>query len=240
MSLKDYEFYSEKLVKIYCGDCLEILPLLHELWPKEDVVLFTDPPYYEEYDPSWQTRMNVAKGSKPNQADDKINLDIDLTFLFKYPKRLIFGYPYIMDVEAGGWVVWAKQTDSWRKITSPVEIAATTLRTGFDYVKYLWAGYYKDTDPELRGEKRYGHPTQKPLYVIMGIMKQGWFISSKGDSVILDPFLGSGTTCDAAKRLGYRSIGIEKEEKWCETAVERVKKEVSYGGGLIVKKPLEE
>jgi len=48
---------------------------------------------------------------------------------------------------------------------------------------------------------------------------------SNTDNLILDPFLGSGTTCYCAKKLNRYSIGIEIEEKYCEIAAKRCSQE---------------
>lgn len=64
-------------------------------------------------------------------------------------------------------------------------------------------------------------PTQKPT----SIMERFILLSSKKGEVVLDPFLGSGTTCVAARRLGRKYIGIEREERFFRIAEERMANE---------------
>lgn len=66
------------------------------------------------------------------------------------------------------------------------------------------------------------HPSPKPESAMC------WFIErlSNPYDVILDPFLGSGTTCYCAKKLNRYSIGIEIEEKYCEIAAKRCSQSV--------------
>lgn len=66
------------------------------------------------------------------------------------------------------------------------------------------------------------HPTQKPVELMRWILET----HSRQDDVILDPFMGSGTTLRAAKDLGRRAIGIEIDEHYCAVAVERLSQEV--------------
>jgi DNA modification methylase len=67
---------------------------------------------------------------------------------------------------------------------------------------------YKSNEPRF-------HPTQKPIALIR------WCVT-KTEGVILDPYMGSGTTLVAAKTFGRPAIGIEIEERYCEVAVRRL------------------
>lgn len=62
------------------------------------------------------------------------------------------------------------------------------------------------------------HPCPKPL----GLMRELVYQFTDPDEVILDPFVGSGTTLIAAKQLGRRAIGIEIDEKFAEVAAKRL------------------
>ena len=71
-------------------------------------------------------------------------------------------------------------------------------------------------------ERERAHPTQKPLALIYQLV----LVSSNTGQVILDPFMGSGTTLRAAKDLGRKAMGIEIEERYCEIAAKRLAQEV--------------
>ena len=60
------------------------------------------------------------------------------------------------------------------------------------------------------------HPSPKPRAPVE------WFLSRIPGDLVLDPFMGSGTTLVAAKNLGRRAIGIDIEERYCEVAAERL------------------
>jgi DNA modification methylase len=62
------------------------------------------------------------------------------------------------------------------------------------------------------------HPTVKPLALMEYLVK---LISPPKDALLLDPFMGSGTTLLACKQLGIKCIGIELDESSCEIAAKR-------------------
>lgn len=66
------------------------------------------------------------------------------------------------------------------------------------------------------------HQNQKPLHVISQMIAA---FSKEGD-LILDPFMGSGTTLVAARNLGRRAIGIEIEERYYQIAAQRLAQEI--------------
>jgi site-specific DNA-methyltransferase (adenine-specific) len=76
--------------------------------------------------------------------------------------------------------------------------------------------------PKVSTTEREGsiHPTMKPVKLMEYLCK----LITQPDGVILDPFMGSGTTGMAAKNLGFRFIGIERSKKYFHVAKERIKK----------------
>jgi DNA modification methylase len=64
------------------------------------------------------------------------------------------------------------------------------------------------------------HPTVKPLKLLEYLLKL--IMPPNPDAIVLDPFLGSGSTLVAAKNLSFNAIGIEISEDYCEIARKRI------------------
>lgn len=67
-----------------------------------------------------------------------------------------------------------------------------------------------------------GHKSQKPRHLIRQLLA----MASKDNDIILDCFMGSGSTLESAKKLNRKSIGIEINEAYCEIAVKRLAQSV--------------
>jgi len=80
---------------------------------------------------------------------------------------------------------------------------------------------------KVNGKK--AHSTQKPAELLYRIIMS----SSNYNDIILDPFMGSGTTGAVAKRLGRKFIGIEKETHYRNIAEERISKVVPLKEELL-------
>ena len=78
--------------------------------------------------------------------------------------------------------------------------------------------------PICQGNERTEHPTQKPVKLVVELLKRHSFDSD----IILDPFMGSGTTLVAGKMLGRKAIGIEINDRYCKISTERLKQEVLF------------
>jgi len=89
-----------------------------------------------------------------------------------------------------------------------------TINVGY---RYMTDVIFAPNKPRLAFSERTAHPTQKPEKVIGQLVKA---FSFKGD-VVLDPFLGSGTTMKVCQDLGRSCIGIEINPEYCEIIKKR-------------------
>lgn len=90
-------------------------------------------------------------------------------------------------------------------------------------LKHLQAGKFSTNIirvPSLKGssKEKWGHPSQKPEELVKKLIA----CSTDPGDIVLDPFLGSGTTAYAAAELGRNWIGIEKEAEFIKIAQQRL------------------
>lgn len=191
-------YYEHAGITIYHADCRDVLP---SLAPAD--CLLTDPPYgIYACGGKWGAKVELMWDRAPVAFMDQI--------LAMGRTAIIWGGNYYSLPPSRGWLVWRKPD----RVPSAAdcEFAWTNLDMNARFFEWTIAA----TNAE-----RVGHPTQKPLAVMR------WSLSFVPDAhTILDPFMGSGTTLVAAKRLGKEAIGIEIEERYCELAAERLAQDV--------------
>jgi DNA modification methylase len=68
------------------------------------------------------------------------------------------------------------------------------------------------------------HPSPKPPELMGKLIR---VVTQPGD-LLIDPFMGCGSTLVAAKNLARRAIGIETEERYCEISAKRLSQEVMF------------
>ena len=230
-------YYSEAGITIYHGDARDILPTLEPV----DLVL-TDPPYAE------QTHTG-ARSSKGGYISTMIDFpSVDAAFL-----RSMFA-----DCKSKAWIVsfldynhavdMERQPPEgyrgvrigiWDKLNYTPQFTGDRPAQGWEAISILhkagakmqWNGNGRKSVWTMARADRVEHPTEKPLKLVRELAR----LFSNADALILDPFMGSGTTLRAAKDLGRKAIGIEIEEKYCEIAAKRMSQSVLDFGSKPVK-----
>jgi site-specific DNA-methyltransferase (adenine-specific) len=225
MSLTPY--FDRDGVTLYHGDCLEILPTLTGV----DAVV-TDPPYGMK----WNTDSTRFSGGTSGAAryrgmgrDDFGDIAADdqpfdpATWL-DFPRVILFGANhYAARLPVGTTLVWLKKADHlFGTFLSDAEIA--WMKGG--YGVYCFRKQFPPSSRIQEGgiKGRTVHPTQKPIVLMRWCIER---LKLKPNSLILDPYMGSGTTGVAALQSGHRFIGIELDERYCEIAAKRIKTELA-------------
>jgi len=222
-----------KGIVIYLGDCLEIIPELETC-----NLLFTSPPYnknlkYSAYD--------------DNRSDFEawIGRVLEITFAnlsdrargyFVISEQMVFWMKQL--AESKGWIysqllTWCKTnlvggagkriTGDWNCLSEWILLFRKGKRTAMlpdrEGNTFNW---FLESCPQstFNGDHHRQHVAQMPLRLAQRIIRR-----TPGD-LILEPFLGSGTTLLAAKQIGRRAIGIDVDEAACELAVKRLSQSV--------------
>lgn len=186
--------------------------------------MITDPPYgigkpiYRAHKPT------SAKTARKNYEYDVPLWDVAPTedlfnLLFeKSDSQIIWGGNYFGLRRSSCWLVWDKMTGSNR--FADCELAWTNLDKAVRLFRHQWKGMLRDSEKD---QSRV-HPTQKPVALI------DWCISIldldkiayQPPKIVLDPFMGSGTTGVACERMGLSFVGIEINPKVFDIAYERI------------------
>lgn len=201
-------YYSQSGVTIYLGDCRD--------WSGAADFVLTDPPYGIDWCPP-SIKRDDQLWRDVEQFDAAPWLSVGSEHVFWGANYFARSLPHSAD-----WLTWIKrpiETDfsGDRRSYATVELAWSDLGCRARFKCHVWDGGKRAGAAENR---TFCHPAQKPLELML------WCISlSKTRGVVLDPFMGSGTTLVAAKRLGRRAIGIEREERYCEIAARRLQQE---------------
>lgn len=229
-------YYEDEAVTIYNGNCLDILPSLGLV----DLVL-TDPPFEKEAH-TLQRRASRDAGVMEIEAlpFEAITEEIRIKaseHIAKVAKRWALTFCQIeaapnwrKTYEAAGMVY--KRTCLWIKPDGMPQYSGD--RPGMGYETFV--AMHQPGRSKWNGGGRHGvftynkgeggggneHPTVKPLRLIKDLVA----LFSEPGEIVLDPFMGSGTTLRAAKDLGRKAIGIELNERYCELAARRMGQEV--------------
>jgi len=186
---------------LYHGDCREILPTLG----KVDAVV-TDPPYGIAH--LWKGGSGKGWGKARSEAIirndwDDVAPDKNLFNVLREMSdhQIIWGGNYFDLPPSRCWLVWNKPERNFS--LAEAELAWTNLDKVVRVIDCP------------RSEQGREHPTQKPVKVM------AWSVS-KVSGLILDPFMGSGTTGVACVNLNRKFIGIELEQSYFDIACRRI------------------
>lgn len=228
-------YYEQDGVTIYHGDAAAVLPALSV----EADLLLTDPPYGISHQSN--------HGAMPGIVGDDGTLDVlaiikNACRLLRIHRHLyVFGPLDLGTITVGATaeLIWDKGKPGMGNLSIPW--GPSHERIAFA----VWSPYPSQKgDGRVAAKLRQGtvirspkinngrgalsHPTAKPVPLMRLLIES----SSTFDDLVLDPFMGRGSTLVAAKLEGRRAIGIEVDERYCEMAARRLSREVLDLGGV--------
>ena len=204
--------------RLLCGDSTSI-DAVDKLMDgvKIDIVL-TDPPYGMNLDTDYSkmpsTKASGNKYYKPIIGDN-IKFNYQIFSWIDCDEQVWFGANYYAKTieDDGSWLVWDKRVEEKfdRMFGSGFELAWSKKKHKQKIYRYnntLFGG-----DIESRNKV---HPTQKPTSLIVEILED-----FKSGDVVLDLFLGSGSTLIACEQLNRKCYGMEIDPLYCDVIIKR-------------------
>ena len=220
---------------IQLGDCYEMIKNIPD---KSIDLIITDPPYEIETEGG---NTNIGKNLKNNMLKELKSLNItkgiDYSLLEQYMRIMKKPNIYIwcnkkQILEYLKFFVEKHQCSfeimTWCK-TNPTPLCGGNYLIDKEFCLYFRKGIKLNTKFETaftywissknkNDKDEFEHPTIKPLNIIKMLVEN----SSDKNDIILDTFVGSGTTCVAAKETGRRYIGMEIDPEYHKIAVDRL------------------
>ncbi len=241
-------YFSDDVVTIYHGDVLDVLPSIDGIG-----AVVTDPPYSSggafRGDRTASTLTKYVNSDtaayRPEFAGDTRDQRAFAAWCTLWMngcrQASVSGavlasfidwrqLPTLTDaVQGGGWI-WRGLATWWKP---GIRMQRSRFSSSAEYIVYATNGEVIDHDGAPQNvfkcapapEKQ--HIAEKPLQVMH------WILGAVPPrTTVLDPFMGSGTTLRAAKDLGFKSIGIDVDERYCEMAAARLSQSVLDFGGV--------
>jgi DNA modification methylase len=214
--------------RLLCGDSTDSDAVARLMNGEKADMVFTDPPYGINH--SGKGIDGDLKGNDFGEilGDKDVSIAINsfnlCTSLFPKATLIFWGanyYPQCLP-NGYGWLFWDKEKEG--NTFSGGELAFVNIGIRFDVFRHQWHGMIKASE---MGEKRI-HPTQKPI-----ALASFCFDNYKAGNLIVDLFLGSGSTMVAAHQLKRKCYGMELEPKYCQVIIDRMRK---LDSSLIIKR----
>lgn len=212
-------YYEDESVTIYHGDCREVLPNIEA---DAATLVFADPPY------------GIGKAERTYHGITGPAAEWDADFPLWWMEDAARIAPVLAVTPGVSNIVLCPPAVGRLRYrwTLSVHVTNGMTRGAMGYGNWIpclvyaaeGVSLYQQVSDVARVAVTPGakpaHPSPKPLAAV------SWMLSVLPAGVVLDPFMGSGTTCLAAKNLGRHSIGIEVDEQYCEVAAMRLSQEV--------------
>jgi site-specific DNA-methyltransferase (adenine-specific) len=220
-------YYESSGITIFHDDCLEVLPTFA---PESFDLVLTDPPYLVGYEGRWDgDRKRIVGDSESSWVRPAFS---EIWRVLKQDTFCVsfYGRPEA-DLFLGAWKSVGFRPVSHLAFVKNVWGLGRMTRGQHETANLLAKG--KPRPPE-RGisdvidwvrEQDAWHPNQKPVQA-MALLIAAY---APEGGLVLDPFMGSGSTVRAAKDQGLHAVGIEIEEDYCRRAARRMAQEVLFG-----------